>query len=49
MYFTKNKMPVILLALLLLIACLPVMSMAESADVQEITVTNTPEIGRAHV
>ena len=45
MYFTKNKMPVILLALLLLIACLPVMSMAESADVQEITVTNTPVKG----
>lgn len=49
MYFTKNKMPVILLALLLLIACLPVMSMAESADVQEITVTNTPVKGLIQV
>ena len=29
MYFTKNKAPVILMALLLLIVCLPVMSMAE--------------------
>ena len=42
MYFTRNKMPVILLALFLLIACLPVMSMAESVDTQEITVANTP-------
>ena len=49
MYFTKNKMPVILLALLLLIACLPVMSMAESANVQEITVTNTPVKGLIQV
>lgn len=49
MYFTKNKIPVILLALLLLIACLPVMSMAESADVQEITVTNTPVKGLIQV
>ena len=36
MYFTKNKAPVILMALLLLILCLPVMVMAESAEVQEI-------------
>lgn len=49
MYFTKNKAPVILMALLLLIACLPVMSMAESADVQEITVTNTPVKGLIQV
>ena len=49
MYFTKNKMPVILLALLLLIACLPVMSLAESADVQEIMVTNTPVKGLIQV
>ena len=47
MYFTKNKAPVILMALLLLILCLPVMTMAESAEVQEITVTNTPVKGRA--
>ena len=45
MYFTKNKMPIILLALLLLITCLPVLSMAESVDVQEIPVTNTPVKG----
>ena len=49
MYFTKNKMPVILLALLLLIVCLPVMSMAESAEIQEITVTNTPVKGLIQV
>ena len=49
MYFTKNKMPVILFALLLLISCLPAMSMAESADVQEITVTNTPVKGLIQV
>ena len=34
MYFTKNKAPVILMALLLLILCLPVMAMAESAEIQ---------------
>ena len=45
MYYTKNKMPIILLALLLLITCLPVLSMAESVDVQEIPVTNTPVKG----
>ena len=49
MYFTKNKAPVILMALLLLILCLPVMVMAESAEVQEITVTNTPVKGRVQV
>ena len=49
MYFTKNKAPVILMALLLLIVCLPVMSMAESAEIQEITVTNTPVKGRVQV
>lgn len=49
MYFTKNKMPVILFALLLLISCLPALSMAESADVQEITVTNTPVKGLIQV
>lgn len=49
MYFTKNKAPVILMALLLLILCLPVMAMAESADVQEITVTNTPVKGLIQV
>ena len=49
MYFAKNKAPVILMALLLLIVCLPVMSMAESAEVQEITVTNTPVKGRIQV
>ena len=49
MYFTKNKVPAILMALLLLIVCLPVMSMAESAEVQEITVTNTPVKGRIQV
>ena len=37
------------MALLLLIVCLPVMSMAESAEVQEITVTNTPVKGRIQV
>ena len=49
MYFTKNKAPVILMALLLLILCLPVMAMAESAEIQEITVTNTPVKGRVQV
>ena len=49
MYFTKNKAPVILMALLLLIVCVPVMSMCESAEVQEITVTNTPVKGRIQV
>ena len=49
MYFTKNKVPAILMALLLLIVCLPVMSMAESAEVQEIMVTNTPVKGRIQV
>jgi len=49
MYFKKNKAPVILMALLLLILCLPVMAMAESADVQEITVTNTPVKGLIQV
>ena len=49
MYFTKNKVPAILMALLLLIVCLPVMSMAESAEVQKITVTNTPVKGRIQV
>ena len=49
MYFTKNKGPAILMALLLLIVCLPVMSMAESAEVQEITVTNTPVKGLIQV
>lgn len=49
MYFTKNKVPAILMALLLLIVCFPVMSMAESAEVQEITVTNTPVKGRIQV
>ena len=49
MYFTKNKVPTILMALLLLIVCLPVMSMAESAEVQEIMVTNTPVKGRIQV
>ncbi|MBQ9210176.1 MAG: hypothetical protein IJ153_00605 [Clostridia bacterium] len=49
MYFTKKKMPLILLALLLLLSCLPVFSLAESADIQEITVPNRPVKGLIQV
>ena len=49
MYFTKNKTPVFLVALLLLILCIPMMALAESVDTQEITVPNTPVKGLIQV
>jgi len=44
MKFTRMK--VLLTALLLLLVCIPAMVFAESADVQEITVPNTPVKGK---
>ena len=41
MHYIKNRIPILLIALLLLILALPVCS-AEGLDVQEITVSNTP-------
>ena len=49
MYFTKNKTPAFLIALLLLILCLPTMTLAESVDIQEITVPNRPIKGLIQV
>ena len=49
MYFTKNKTPAFLIALLLLIFCLPMMALAESVDIQEITVPNRPIKGLIQV
>ena len=49
MYFTKNKTPVFLVALLLLILCIPMMALAESVNTQEITVPNTPVKGLIQV
>ena len=49
MYFTKNKTPAFLIALLLLILCLPMMTLAESVDIQEITVPNRPIKGLIQV
>lgn len=49
MYFTKNKTPAFLIALLLLILCLPMMALAESVDIQEITVPNRPIKGLIQV
>lgn len=49
MYFTKNKTPAFLLALLLLILCIPMMALAESVDTQEITVPNRPIKGLIQV
>lgn len=49
MYFTKNKTPAFLIALLLLILCLSMMALAESVDIQEITVPNRPIKGLIQV
>ena len=49
MYFTKNKTPAFLVALLLLILCIPMMALAESVDIQEITVPNRPIKGLIQV
>lgn len=49
MYFTKNKTPTFLIALLLLIFCIPMMALAESVDIQEITVPNRPVKGLIQV
>ncbi len=49
MYFTKNKTPAFLIALLLLILCLPMIALAESVDIQEITVPNRPIKGLIQV
>ena len=45
MYFTKNKTPIILISMLLMILCLPVLTLAESESIQEITVPNRPVKG----
>ena len=37
-----NKIPVFLLALLMIVMCIPSMVFAESADVQDVLVANTP-------
>ncbi len=48
MRFTK-KIPVFLLALLMLIMCIPGMVCAESADVQDVLVSNTPIKGMIQI
>ncbi len=48
MRFT-NKIPVFLLALLMLIMCIPGMVCAESADVQDVLVSNTPIKGMIQI
>ena len=42
MYFRKSKKPLLLTILMLLVLCLFVPASAETADIQEITVPNTP-------
>lgn len=41
----RKRLPILLFALLMLIACIPAMASADPADVQEITVPNTPVKG----
>lgn len=49
MYFTKNKTPVLLAVLLLLILSLPMIALAETVGIQEITVPNRPVKGLIQV
>ncbi|MBR2601134.1 MAG: hypothetical protein IKE08_00425 [Clostridia bacterium] len=48
MYFTKNRIPVLLIALLLLLTAIPVMTVADSGTI-EIPITNTPVKGLIQV
>ena len=48
MYFTKNRIPVLLIALLLLLTAIPVMAAADSGTI-EIPITNTPVKGLIQV
>ena len=42
MHYTKHRIPILLLTLLLLILALPACVIAEGLEVQEIAVSNTP-------
>ncbi len=42
MHMTRIKVPVLLIALLLLMVSIPTMVLAENTEVQEISILNTP-------
>ena len=45
MHIIKNKMPPLMIALVILLACICISAVAEETGIQEITVPNTPVKG----